>query len=70
MKKELINPQADREMETVVNIVAAVRNIRGEMNIPPSKKIKDLLKSNEVSERQIDYIKNSQRLKNLKPVKA
>ena len=48
VKKELINPQADREMETVVNIVTAIRNIRGEMNIPPSKKINVFLKSNEV----------------------
>ena len=57
VKEELINPQADREMETVVNIVTAIRNIRGEMNIPPSKKINVLLKSNEVGERQVDYIK-------------
>jgi len=57
VKKELINPQADGEMETVVNIVSAIRNIRGEMNIPPSKKINVLLKSSEVSERQVDYIK-------------
>ncbi len=61
VKKELINPKADREMETVVKIVAAIRNIRGEMNIPPSKKINVLLKSNEVGERQVDYIKNLQR---------
>jgi valyl-tRNA synthetase len=57
LKKELIKPEADREMETVENIVTAIRNIRGEMNIPPSKKINVLLKSYEISERQIDYIK-------------
>ncbi|MDZ7625374.1 MAG: class I tRNA ligase family protein [Ignavibacteriaceae bacterium] len=34
VKTELINPQADKEMETVVDIVTAIRNIRGEMNIP------------------------------------
>ncbi len=66
VKKELINPQADREMETVVNIVTAIRNIRGEMNIPPSKKIDVLLKSNEVSERQIDYIKKLAKVEDLK----
>ncbi|MDH3267652.1 MAG: valine--tRNA ligase [Ignavibacteria bacterium] len=65
VKKELINPQADREMETVVNNVTAIRNIRGEMNIPPSKKINVLLKSNEVSERQIDYIKKLAKVENL-----
>ncbi|HSW56689.1 MAG TPA: valine--tRNA ligase [Ignavibacteriaceae bacterium] len=56
VKKELINLQADREMKVVVDIVTAIRNIRGEMNIPPSKKINILLKSSEVGERQIDYI--------------
>jgi valyl-tRNA synthetase len=66
VKKELINPQADREMETVVNIVTAIRNIRGEMNIPPSKKINVLLNSSEVSERQIDYIKKLAKVEELK----
>jgi valyl-tRNA synthetase len=57
VKKELINPQADKDMEVVENIVTAIRNIRGEMNIPPSRKINVLLKTSEVSEKQIDYIK-------------
>jgi valyl-tRNA synthetase len=66
VKKELINPQADKDMEVVENIVTAIRNIRGEMNIPPSKKIDVLLKTNEVSERQIDYIKKLARVEDLK----
>ncbi len=66
VKNELINPQADKEMETVVDIVTAIRNIRGEMNIPPSKKINVLLKTNEVSERQIDYIKKLAKVEELK----
>jgi valyl-tRNA synthetase len=66
VKKELINPRADREMETVENIVTALRNIRGEMNIPPSKKINVLLKSKEVNERQIDYIKKLAKIEDLK----
>ena len=66
VKKELINPQADKDMEVVENIVTAIRNIRGEMNIPPSKKINVLLKTNEVSERQIDYIKKLARVEDLK----
>jgi valyl-tRNA synthetase len=66
LKKELINPQADKEMETVVNIVTAIRNIRGEMNIPPSKRINVLLNTNEVSERQIDYIKKLAKVEDLK----
>ena len=66
VKKELINPQADKEMEVVENIVTAIRNIRGEMNIPPSKKINVLLKSSEVGERQIDYIKKLAKVEDLK----
>src|SRR3990172_753709 len=66
LKKELINSEADKEMETVENIVTAIRNIRGEMNIPPSKKINVLLKSNEVSERQIDYINKLAKVDDLK----
>jgi valyl-tRNA synthetase len=66
VKNELINPQADKEMETVVDILTAIRNIRGEMNIPPSKKINVLLKTNEVSERQIDYIKKLAKVEDLK----
>ena len=53
-------------MDFVENIVTAIRNIRGEMNIPPSKKINVLLKTNEVSERQIDYIKKLAKVEDLK----
>lgn len=66
VEKQLINPQADKDMEMVKNIVTAIRNIRGEMNIPPSKKISVLLKSNEVGERQIDYIKKLAKVEDLK----
>jgi len=57
LDKTLINPEAESEMETVQNIVTALRNIRGEMNIPPSKKINLVIKSSEISNHQIDYIK-------------
>ncbi|RLC52281.1 MAG: valine--tRNA ligase, partial [Candidatus Cloacimonadota bacterium] len=53
----LIKPEAESEMETVQSIVTAIRNIRGEMNIPLGKKINLILKSSEVSTHQIDYIK-------------
>ena len=66
VKKELINPQADRDMDTVENIVTALRNIRGEMNIPPSKRINVLVKTNEVSEQQIDYIKKLAKVEDFK----
>jgi valyl-tRNA synthetase len=53
----LITPEAESEMETVQSIVTAIRNIRGEMNIPPGKKIDLIIKSSKVGTHQIDYIK-------------
>jgi len=55
--KMLIKPSAENEMETVKSIVTAIRNIRGEMKIPPGKKINLIIKSSEVNNHQIDYIK-------------
>lgn len=55
--KNKINPSAENEMEFVQDIITAIRNIRGEMNIPPSKMITAHLKSAEVKSYQADYIK-------------
>lgn len=57
LDKTLVNPEAESEMETVKNVVTAIRNIRGEMNIPPSKKVNVFMKSAEVKKHQVDYIK-------------
>ena len=57
LNNELIKPSAESEMEKVQGIVYAIRNIRGEMNIPPSRKVNVILKSSAVQEHQIDYIK-------------
>jgi len=66
VNKELINPQADKEMDTVKNIVTAIRNIRGEMNIPPSKKINVFLKTKTVADYQVEYIKKLGKVEELK----
>jgi valyl-tRNA synthetase len=55
--KNLINAEAENEMEFVQEIITAIRNIRGEMNIPPSKFIKAHIKSWQTKEHQIEYIK-------------
>ncbi|MGA7722944.1 MAG: valine--tRNA ligase [Ignavibacteriaceae bacterium] len=55
--KNLINAEAENEMEFVQEIITAIRNIRGEMNIPPSKFIKAHIKSSQTKEHQIEYIK-------------
>ena len=52
-----INVEAEKEMEFVQDIITGIRNIRGEMNIPPSKTVNVLFKSTEVAEHQLDYIK-------------
>ncbi len=64
-QKELINEKAEKEMEFVQDIITAIRNIRGEMNIPPSKLINVMLKSSAVSENQIAYIKKLGKVENI-----
>jgi valyl-tRNA synthetase len=60
-----INPSAEKEMEFVQNIITAIRNIRGEMNIPPSKTIDVFIKTSEVRTHQVEYIKKLARVVNL-----
>lgn len=52
-----INNMAEKEMEFVQDVIISLRNIRGEMNIPPSKQVNAFIKSSEVGTHQIDYIK-------------
>src|SRR3989339_431035 len=52
-----IIPSAEKEMEFVQDVISALRNIRGEMNIPPSKQVNAFIKSSQVADYQVDYIK-------------
>jgi valyl-tRNA synthetase len=52
-----VNISAESEMEFVQGVITAIRNIRGEMNIPPSKQVNAFVKSSRVGNHQIDYIK-------------
>jgi valyl-tRNA synthetase len=52
-----INSSAETEMIFVQDIITAIRNIRGEMNIPPSKQVNAFIKSSKVGNHQIEYIK-------------
>ncbi len=61
-----INEEAEKEMGFVQDIITALRNIRGEMNIPPSKYIRALLKSSYVEDYQLDYIKKLARVDEIK----
>jgi valyl-tRNA synthetase len=63
--EKLINKKADEEMEFVQNIITAIRNIRGEKNIPPSKMLNVFIKSSEVAPHQVEYIKKLAKVENL-----
>jgi valyl-tRNA synthetase len=55
--ENVIKDSADEEMDFVKDIISAIRNIRGEMNIAPSKKVNALIKSASIKDHQIEYIK-------------
>lgn len=57
IENDKINTSAENEMDFVKDIITAIRNIRGEMNIAPSKGVNVLIKSNNVAQYQIDFIK-------------
>jgi len=61
-----INSSAEKEMEYVQDVITALRNIRGEMNIPPSKQINAFIKSSQVAEHQLDYIKKLARVEEIR----
>jgi valyl-tRNA synthetase len=65
LNNKLIKPSAESEMEKIQGIVYAIRNIRGEMNIPPSKKIDAIIKSTAVKDYQTDYIKKLALVENI-----
>ena len=52
--ESLINLQAESEMKFIQDIITAIRNIRGEMNIPPSKYIDAFIKTSEMHDYQLD----------------
>ncbi|HOI28838.1 MAG TPA: valine--tRNA ligase [Melioribacteraceae bacterium] len=61
----LIDEVAENNVEFIQNIINAIRNIRGEMNIPPSKLINVYLKTGRINDDQIKYIKSIVRIDEL-----
>ncbi len=49
---QLIDPQADADIEWLKSVILAVRNIRGEMNIPPGREMPLLLKGGSEQDRR------------------
>lgn len=67
----LMNPEAERDMQTVMEVISAVRNIRGEMNIPPGLQIAAIVKSEDAElaahlETNAGYVLALARLKELR----
>jgi valyl-tRNA synthetase len=56
--KAAIDEEAIHEMELLMEIIGAIRNIRGEMNVPPGKKATALFKVNNIQE--ADFLKDNQ----------
>ncbi|MCH8171163.1 MAG: class I tRNA ligase family protein, partial [Bacteroidetes bacterium] len=63
--KSLINENADKDMAYLQEIVTAIRNIRGEMNIPPSLQLDVFIKAKNINDEQLDYIKKLGKTKNI-----
>ncbi len=60
-----ISASAESEMEFVQNIITAIRNIRGELSIPPSKKIDVMLKTGSLKDESFIYIKSLAKINEL-----
>jgi valyl-tRNA synthetase len=60
-----INKFAETKMSFLQDVISGIRNIRGEMNIPPSKKLKVILKAEMLKDDQIEYIKSIARVEDL-----
>ncbi|RJP55765.1 MAG: valine--tRNA ligase [Deltaproteobacteria bacterium] len=66
----LIDEKAEAEMNLIIDIVGNIRNVRGEMNIPPATQVETFLYTEDREtydklERNKDHIKNLARIGNL-----
>jgi valyl-tRNA synthetase len=60
-----IDEVAEKEMALIQDVITALRNIRGEMNIPPSKLLNVFIKTNILNEANSAYIKKLAKVDNL-----
>jgi valyl-tRNA synthetase len=65
LDEKLIDKNAEAEILFVQDVVTAIRNIRGEMNLAPSKLINVFLKTDKVTEEQALYMKSLVRIDKL-----
>ena len=69
--EQLINPEAEQDMQMVMDLILAIRNIRGVMNIPPSTQLTVIVKpeSGELGshlEKNGEYVRTLARVKELR----
>ncbi len=69
--EKLLNRDAESDMHAVMDLILAVRNIRGEMNIAPSVQIKALVKTETKDladhlEQNVSYVKTLGRLSDIR----
>ncbi|MDX1699789.1 MAG: valine--tRNA ligase, partial [Melioribacteraceae bacterium] len=60
-----INVGSEQKMEFTQSVISGIRNIRGEMNIPPSKNLTALLKTSNLHHDQESYIKSLAKIEQL-----
>jgi valyl-tRNA synthetase len=53
VNKDWKNPAAEKEMELLMDIIISIRNIRGEMRIPPSNKLHVLISASDPQSKKI-----------------
>ncbi len=67
-RRQFTNPGAEKNMALLISVITAIRNIRGEINISPSREIKVLIRAPVSASRNI-LLNNSRILKNLAKIK-
>jgi valyl-tRNA synthetase len=70
-EEKLINPEAEQDMQMVMDLILAVRNIRGVMNIPPSTQLTVIVKPENGEtgshlEKNGEYVRTLARVKELR----
>ncbi len=63
--ESLINNESEESVRFLQELIVAVRNIRGELNIPPAKKINLVLKTEKVTSLQVEYVKSLVRIEKI-----
>ncbi|MFW5980934.1 MAG: valine--tRNA ligase, partial [Halanaerobiaceae bacterium] len=62
IKQELVDTDSEREMDLIMNVIKAIRNIRNEMKVDPGKKIEAILNTEsekiEIVNKSSGYIKD------------